>query len=376
MRLQVGTQDPVVHSALNTHVGFMSGPEQKGERIAFNNRVEPDRRLPTLLSSGTDANTTVTPGQIVLEFNVAQAIVDAGLDPADLNAATGAITNEIYLDFGTDANQYLVQSVSGGTTVTLRTTFATGENADSFFATAAPSSLISDTWSLNIRGTRLVVSGTSTPDKDAIAETVQSIGKSLSNRRVFYTFPETVGINLSGVEQLVPGYYADAAVAGMVSNQPPQQGFTNLPIAGLTRVSGSSDTFSNKQLNIMAAGGIYAWVQDSKGGPITARQQWSTDTTSVEARELSITKVVDYTAKVIRATVRNFIGRSNITQAFIDQISTVIEGTFSFLVGRSVLNAATVNNVGQDAEQVDRLLIDVTLDVPYPCNYIRVTLVV
>ncbi len=372
----VGTQDPVIHSALNTHVNFMSGSDQKGERIAFNNRAIPTRRLPTLLSSGTDANTTATPGEIVLDVNVAQALVDAGLDPADINDATGAIENEVYLDFGTDANQYLVQSVTGGTTVTLRTTFATGENADSFYATAAPSSLVSDTWTLSIRGTLLLVSGTTNPDKDAIAETVQLTGQALASRRVFYTFPDQVGINLSGVEQLVPGYYGDAVVAGMVANQPPQQGFTNLPMAGLTRVKGSSDTYSNRQLNVMAAGGVYIWVQDAVGGPVSSRHQLSTDMTSIEARELSITKVVDFTAKFVRNLVRNFIGRSNITQAFIDQISTVVEGAFSFLKGKQILSEASVNNIVQDSSQVDRLLVDVTLDVPFPCNYIRVTLVV
>jgi len=41
-----------------------------------------------------------------------------------------------------------------------------------------------------------------------------------------------------------------------------------------------------------------------------------------------------------------------------------------------VLIGANVNNIVQDEDQPDTVLIDETLDVPYPCNYIRLTLVI
>lgn len=375
--ISLGTQNPVIHSAAITHAEFMSQPDQKGERIVFFNRKTPDRRLSELLASGTDLNTSATPGQVLVDTNVAQALIDQGIDPANVNPTTGAIVNEVYLDIASDDSQYLLQSVVNGTTLVLRTTFASGDgNADSFYALSAPSSIISDDWSLQIRGQRLVVPGTSDPDKDAIAETIQDTAAAIQNRRAFYVFPESVGINISGLEQAVPGYYATAAIVGMVSNQPPQQGFTNFPIAGLTRVIGSSDVYSNRQLNVMAAGGTYILVQDSIGGPVICRHQLSTDTTSIEKRELSITKVVDFTAKFIRAGLRNFIGRVNITQAFIDQLSTVAEGLTKFLIGNGVLIGAEVNNILQDADSPDTILVDISLNVPYPANYIRVTLVI
>ena len=121
---------------------------------------------------------------------------------------------------------------------------------------------------------------------------------------------------------------------------------------------------------------VYILIQDAQGAPVICRHQLSTDTTSIETRELSITKVVDFTAKFMRAGLRNFIGRSNITQGFLDNLSTVVQGQLNFLIEGGVLIGADVNNLIQDADAPDTVLIDVTLDVPFPANYIRLTLII
>lgn len=368
-----------VHQTFLTHVNVMSEPEQKGERIYFFNPPIPDRANPTLLGSGTDLNTTANPNECTVEVNLAPALIAEGIDPnLDINPLTGAILNELYLDIGDDDKFYLIQKVTAGTTVTLRTSFSTGDgNDDSFYSTAAfPTTVISDDWTVAIRGEPLLISGTTKPDRNAISETVQASAQAYGFRRGFYVFPDQVAINVTGLEQVVAGYYATGCIAGMVGQQPPQQGFTNFPITGLTRPVGSNGSFTNKQMNVMAAGGVYILVQDAQGAPVICRHQLSTDTTSIETRELSITKVVDFTAKFMRAGLRNFIGRSNITQGFLDNLSTVVQGQLNFLVEGGVLIGADINNLIQDADAPDTVLIDVTLDVPFPANYIRLTLVI
>jgi len=368
-----------VHQTFMTHVNVMSEPEQKGERIYFFNPEIPDRDNPTLIGSGTDLNTTATLNECTIDVNIAPALIAEGIDPnADINPTSGPIENEVYLDIGTDDKRYLVQAVDNGTKLTLRTTFATGDgNSDSFFSTDDfPTTVISDDWTVFIRGEALLISGTTRPDRNAISETVQAAAQAYGFRRAYYVFPDQCAINITGLEQLVEGYYATACVVGMVGQLPPQQGFTNYPITGLTRVVGSNDQFTESQLNVMAAGGVYILVQDAQGAPVICRHQLSTNTTSIETRELSITKVVDYTAKFLRGGLRNFIGRSNITQGFLDNLSTVIQGQLNFLVEAGVLIGADINNLVQDADNPDTILVDVTLDVPYPANYIRLTLIV
>lgn len=376
--IATASQLPTVHQTFLTHVDSMSEPEQKGERIYFFNPVMPDRANPTLVASGTDCNSTATPNEVTLDVNIAPALIALGIDPnSDINPATGEIENEVYLDIAGDDKMYLVKSVTAGTIVSLRTSFSTGDgNDDSFFSTTAIGSVISDDWTVKVRGAELVISGTTSIDRNAVAETVQGAASAYGNRRAYYVFPDQVGINVSGLEQVVAGYYASACIVGMVGEQPPQQGFTNFPITGLTRVVGSNDLFTNGQLDVMAAGGVYILVQDVQNAPVICRHQLSTDLTSIETRELSITKVVDYTAKFMRAGLRNFIGRSNITQPFLDQLSTVVSGQLDFLISNGVLIGADINNIIQDADEPDTILIDVTLDVPFPCNYIRLTLVI
>lgn len=368
----------VVHQAGLTHVNSMSEPEQKGERILFFNPEVPDRALPDLVGSGTDANSTPDTNILTVDVNLAPALIAAGIDPnSDINPTTGDIENEVYIDLGSDDKYYLIQSISGGTEITLRTSFATGENSDAFYSsTELPSGIISDDWSVFIRGDQLLITGTTRPDYASIAETVQATGQAYGFRRGYYVFPDQVGINVSGLEQLVNGYYATSCIAGMVGELPPQQGFTNYPITGLTRVVGSNDSFTNSQLNVMAAGGVYILIQDVEGAPVICRHQLSTDMTSIETRELSITKIVDYCAKFMRTGLRGYIGRSNITQPFLDNLAVVVQGQIDFLSGAGVIIGADINNLIQDADNPDTVLIDVTLDVPYPCNYIRLTLIV
>jgi len=376
--IAVASQSAVVHQAWLTHVDFMSEPEQKGERVLIFNPEEPDRENPTSVGSGTDANSTGVVNEVTLDVNIAPALIAAGIDPnAPINPDTGAIENEVYLDLGGDDNVYLVKSVANGIDLVLRTAFATGDgNADSFYSTSGPGTVISDDWSVYIRGDSLTIPGSDLKDRDAVAETIQGAASAYGNRRGYMVFPDTCAFNVGGLEQQGPGYYAAACVAGMSGSLPPQQGFTNYPITGLTTVLGSNDNFTNRQMNVMAAGGVYILVQDTQGAPVLCRHQLSTDTSSIEKREFSITKVVDYTAKFIRAGLRNFIGRYNITPAFIDQLSTVVQGLIAFLVDNHVLIGADINNIMQDENAPDTILIDVTLDVPYPCNYIRVTLIV
>jgi hypothetical protein len=102
----------------------------------------------------------------------------------------------------------------------------------------------------------------------------------------------------------------------------------------------------------------------------------TTDMTSVESRTDSITKVVDFTAKFQRKMLQSFIGRFNITQGFLDSLSAVIQGGLGFLIENGVLIGGTLNEIIQDEDEPDTVIVDELLDPPYPCNYIRATLVI
>ena len=274
--LALASKNPVIHQSFLTHVQAMSEPEEKGERIVFFCPEEPDRAVPTTVGSGTDANSTSNENELTIEVNIAPALIALGLDPtADLNPATGDIENEIYLDIGSTDKKYLVKKVTNGTLVKLRTSFVAGDgNEDGFFSTDTfPASVISDSWSVLKRGAPLVLAGSTYPDKDKIAETIQAVALAYGTRRGYYVFPDGAGINVTGLEQVVDGYYSTAVVIGMVGQQPPQQGFTNYPMTCLTKVVGSNYRFTEKQMAVMAAGGVYILIQEVEGAPVICRHQ-------------------------------------------------------------------------------------------------------
>jgi hypothetical protein len=368
------THDETIFAILVTHVDYMSAAAQKGERILLCNPDVPSRAVNTVVDSGTSADTTATSNELVLDSNPEQALIDNGIDPS------GPIDEDedLFVEITVEQvlRRYNVSAVNG-TLVTFRTSFSAEFNTDSYYTeTDLTETLVNADWSMQIRGAELVIAGSSLPDKDLISETVAAQATAIDNRRVVRVFPDSIVASLSGTSEILDGYYACAAMTGMIANQQPQQGFTNLPMTGFTAVQGSNDTYSTSQLNVMAGGGAYVLVQDVEGGPVTSRHQLTTDLTSIESRELSITKVVDYVAKFMRTGLRNFIGTFNITQPFLDTLSTVIQGMLAFLEEGGVILGGDLNNLVQDTTNPDTVLIDVTLDIPYPCNYIRLTLVV
>ena len=363
------THDPVVHQVFMTHVSVMSEPANKGERVVLINPSMPTNRRDTLVASGTTGDRISTNVFDTKVSNLSALVLNAGISPV----GTIAVSKGLFLDLTTDAKRYSISSISGSQ-VTLRTTFLPGENDDNYYTTdSIPSILISETFSVAIRGTALVTVN-NTPDNQGIAETIQALGQSYGNRRVWMVFPDKTATTLEGLEQVIEGFYMCAGIAGMIGQQPPQQSFTNYPMTGYTRVIGSNDRFSQRQINVMAAGGAYVVVQDSVGGPLISQFALTTDLTSIETRTDSITKVVDFTAKFLRRGIKNFIGRFNVTQGLLDTLSSVIQGLLGFLVENGVLIGADLNNIIQDENAPDTVLVEVRLDVPYPCNFIKLTL--
>lgn len=372
------THSPEVAQVYNTHVTFMSEPEQKGERIVLFNSEQPTRKVDTLVASGASGNSVGATG-LIFDTGIANLpalILAAGVSPI------GIITVDkgLFLDVASSDKIYSIESVAGSV-VTIRILFAAGENDDGFYSTddlndpPMPSVLINETFSVKVRGASLTtVSGA--VDKQLLAETYQALSQTYLNRRFWHTMPDKAAATIEGVEQVINGFYMNAAIAGMIGQQPPQQSFTNFPMSGFTRVIGSNNYFSERQLNIIAAGGTYIIVQDVASGPLTSRFALTTDLTSIETRTDSITKVVDFTAKFLRRGVKNFIGRFNITQGFLDSLGSALQGLGGFLVESGVLIGFNLNNIIQDENAPDTVLVDVTLDVPYPCNFIRITLVI
>jgi len=347
------------------HVDVLSGEEYGLERVVFYNPVRPTRSANTLVASGALGNAVAS----TFTFDTGIANLPALLAAAGVGLGPYTVADDLHLEVEDRTFRYLITSVAGSV-VTITTT-ATGTDGyyDNSGASPWTSSIVDTPFSIAVRGSALA-----NRTEEAIA--YQAIPQSLLNRRMVVTVPDRAKANIDGLETLIEGFYMNAALVGKTSSLSPQLPLTNVGLAGFTGVQGSNDRYSEYQMTILDGGGCWVMVQDAPGTSIYTRHQLTSDMTSIEKREFSILKAVDFVAKTVRASLRNFIGRFNITTNVINAVSTMMEGLKRFFLDAGVLADFNVNSIRQSETAPDNLLLDVTLGILYPLNEIRVTLII
>ena len=173
----------------------------------------------------------------------------------------------------------------------------------------------------------------------------------------------------------VPGFYYNAALAGLAVGTTPAQPLTRYQLSGFTKTYGSQDIFSESDLNIMAGGGTWILSQLSDASPVQTRHQVSTDITSVAKREFSVTKAIDYVSKYLRLSIDPHIGRYNITDDYLRLINAILVAQGLFLTRNRILRDFKVLTILQDSINPDTINVEIEILPLYPANYIKITLI-
>lgn len=353
------------------HVDEMSLPANGLERLVILNPNRPTRQSSTLIASGPLGNVNGT-------IAVPSSVVSTGIaNLQSLLAAAGypgpnyTISDAVYLEFESDSNKYLVLSVSGGYITLSPGPFVTG-NTDAFYFDNAgvaifDTAIVDRPFTLQVRGANLA---NRTEEATAYAD----IARTFLDRRVICTMPDQAKATIDGLETLIEGYYLNAGLAGKISAKLPQAPLTEDTLVGFTGTVGSQDRYSESQLQILSGGGLWVFYQPMASSLVRNRHQLTTDMSSVEKRELSVMTALDFASKMIRTSLRNFIGRYNITTTVSDALTIVMEGIRNYLVRMGVFKSFSVSAARQSTSQPDMLEIDVVVGALYPLNYIRVTL--
>ena len=214
-----------------------------------------------------------------------------------------------------------------------------------------------------------------------LADVVAALSKSMASRRMLNVFPNRfVGNGMS-----MTGEFAACAVAGLVSATEPQQPITNLTVRGIDDVPLVYQTFSNAQLDTMAAGGTFIIAQDMPNDLVYVRHQITTayPDGNINTAELSITKNVDSVSYAFSDLFEPYYGKNNITDELIAILYTIatqlIEdlGNATSSYGPQVISADTlIKYVKRNEINKDHVDIAISLAVPYPCNNIDIVLTV
>jgi hypothetical protein len=219
--------------------------------------------------------------------------------------------------------------------------------------------------------------------KSERAYNISHVAGGYNNRRVRAVFPDTY--KYGGIVK--QGYFAAAGLAGLRSGVVPHQGLTNSEFLGADDLSKVVIEFSQDDLNTMAEQGVWIITQEVIGATPYVRHQLTTDTRGLNTSEDSITTNVDSISYGLRSVLAPFIGRYNANPANILAVRDAVIGELRFRAGSTYTARAgnqlvdftpdtDIVRLEQNAQYKDRLDVEVRLNVPYPMNYINLTLVV
>lgn len=214
---------------------------------------------------------------------------------------------------------------------------------------------------------------------DTFAEVLTQVGgyaAGKASRRVCVPYPNKANMMLSdGKLHEVDGAVISAAIAGLQSYLPGYQSATRSTISVFDSLVGVEMTRVEK--NKLAEKGVLILEQPSGAGtPISIRHQLTTDMSSVATKEASITSIRDHVAQRYRNVAEAYIGKYNITPDTITRITGSLKSTTQDMVQEGwILETSQITSVAQDINNPDTLIIEAKVDVPYPCNYIKITVV-
>lgn len=183
------------------------------------------------------------------------------------------------------------------------------------------------------------------------------------------------------------GCFAAAALAGLRSGSVPHQSLTNtvVNLGGVAELNDVVNTYSETALDNLAEAGCWILTQDVLGGAVYTRHQitaeGAADSANLNYMEDSITANVDSISYGLQAALSPFKGTYNISPATVLKVRAAVDNELSYRAGNTWTERAgnqlisyTIISLAQDATFKDRINIKIGLNVPYPMNYIEVTL--
>ena len=208
-----------------------------------------------------------------------------------------------------------------------------------------------------------------------IIDTIGGAASSKANERISMVYPTKATRTMSdGSIMEVGAQFIAAAYAGLEASMPLYQSKTRATSGVFNELRGVQLTRTEK--NKLAECGVMIFEQPAGAGTnIVCRHQLSTNMASAEYRENSVLGCKDYVAKYLRGILDTYIGKSNITADTITKITGSMNAGISTLIREGYILEGALRGLAQDEDNPDTLIIDVEIKVPYPCNYIKLTII-
>lgn len=365
------TQDPTIQSMVRTHVAQMSLPEKSRFRITFVNLAHP---VESVVVEPLELATLKRLGG-VLTIQQPDAEFSADIQIGDIVATTARVISPVTGD-PDHAALFKVTAIPNATTLVLDSHFYAGANGVYVQGAAIAADFAPDFVDMSV--IRVL-------DKDGQAMAIAERANAMNDRRVTYitngecviTLPDPV--TTVNTDFTVPGFYLAAAYGGMNAGFPPHQGFTNVGVSVIKSVRFGSKYFNDDQQKLIAGSGGFLVMQETDDSLPFAFLQTTTDNSSVQRRELSVTKTLDFYSLGLKVVLQKFIGPYNVFKGTLTALNNAVEAYHSRLVGQqfdkigSPILSGKIVSLAEDPVAVDTVLLTTTIDIPIPLNYVKAT---
>jgi hypothetical protein len=166
----------------------------------------------------------------------------------------------------------------------------------------------------------------------------------------------------------------------------PHQGLTNTEFLGADDLSKVVLEFNQDDLDTMADKGVWLLTQEIVGATPYVRHQLTSDKSSLNTSEDSITTNVDNISYALKKTLSPFIGRYNVNAENVAVIRAAIVAELTFRASNTA-TARTGNQltsftpkddilrIAQNDTYKDMIDAEVRLNIPYPLNYINLRVI-
>jgi len=207
-----------------------------------------------------------------------------------------------------------------------------------------------------------------------VIEKVGAYAHSKYNERISTIYPATATMTMnSGAQETLTGQFIAAAYVGLEFTLPLYKSKTRATTGIFDQLLGVQLT--RREKNKLAEKGVIIFEQPGGADTnIICRHQLTTNMDSAEYRENSILACKDYTSKYLRSILETYIGKYNVTADTITKITGSVNAAFASLITDQYLIEGQIVNLAQDEFNPDSLILDVRVKVPYPCNYIKLTI--
>lgn len=353
------THDENVRDMFMSYVESVSKPENRWWSVLIWNQRLIYKTVKSSKSSGTFT-------KIADEYRLFDSEVDFienGVQPGDyMNHLVG--TSE------TGRNYILTKVSTDGHTITI----APNPNPDASGTEAYLDDLDGDVIEYEIIDDwfRTAPDGSvTTTDRYKQAVALYNYAKGLMKYRVWMDYTGT----LDAGDEVVPGYYMSCTTAGLAIRTIENRPLSKMVATGFRRALGTTGYFTEREMSIVASGGICVIGQEYDGGPLVYMNQYTTY--SIEQRFLfrSMVRNRDSIAMLFSRTFGPLMGRELLTDKFIERLRNLAQSLLARLMATEQVGVrARVVDVRKidEAGQRDRIYMKIDLDEIYPANILDI----